>query len=233
MIATQLEPIGPNIWLAAGTEIKFMGLVLGTRSTIVRLNDGSVWMHSPVSYNPDLATEIENLGPIRYLVAPNVYHHFFLKEWQDHYPDPQLIGPQDLPAKRPDLIFSALFDDLRFDPWPGEIARVVFTGSRAFDEHVFFHRASRTAILTDLIVNVRLDKQSTLSRLIAHIEGVAHPNGRTPLLYRLGMRDRAAGADAVTAILGWGATQAVISHGEWFREDATEELRKRFAWLPL
>lgn len=82
-------------------------------------------------------------------------------------------------------------------------------------------------------MNERLDHQSTLGRLIAHIEGVAFPNGRTPLLYRLGMRDMAAGAKAVTAILGWGATQAVISHGEWFRADATQELRKRFAWLPL
>lgn len=233
MATMQLEPIGPNIWVANGTPIKFMGLLLGTRSTIVRLNDGSVWMHSPVSYNSDLAAEVESLGPIRYLVAPNIYHHFFLKEWQDHYPDAELIGPRDLPAKRPDLIFYALFEDLKNDPWSGEIYRVVFTGSRAFDEHVFFHRASRTAILTDLIVNVRLENQSTLGRLIAHIEGVAHPNGRTPLLYRLGMRDKAAGAKAVTAILGWAAAQAVISHGEWFREDATQELRKRFAWLPL
>lgn len=233
MVAMQLEPIGPNIWVANGTEIKFMGLLLGTRSTIVRLNDGGMWMHSPVMYNSELAAEIENLGPIHYLVAPNAYHHFFLKAWQDHYPDAQTIGPSDLPAKRPDLTFSALFDDLPCDPWSGQIDRVVFKGSRAFDEHVFFHRASRTAILTDLIVNVRLENQSTLGRLIARIEGVSYPNGRTPLLYRLGMRDRAAGAEAVAAILGWGATQAVISHGEWLREDATQELRKRFAWLPL
>ena len=233
MVATQLEQIGTNIWVAVGTEIKFMGLLLGTRSTIVRLNDGSVWMHSPVSYNSNLAAEVENLGPIRYLVAPNIYHHFFLKEWGDHYPDAELIGPRGLPGKRPDLTFSALLDDLQCNAWSGEIDRVVFTGSRAFDEHVFFHRASQTVILTDLIVNVRLNNQSTLGRLIAHIEGVAYPNGGTPLLYRLGMRDRAAGAKAVAAILDWGATQAVISHGEWFREDATKELRKRFAWLPL
>lgn len=233
MVAMQLEPIGPNIWVANGTEIKFMGLLLGTRSTIVRLDDGSVWMHSPVSYNSDLAAEVENLGPLRNLIAPNVYHHFFLKEWQDHYPNAELIGPRDLPAKRPDLAFSALLDSLRCDPWSDDIDRVVFTGSRAFDEHVFFHRVSRTAIITDLIVNVRLDGQSTFGRLIAHIEGVAHPNGRTPLLYRIGMQDRAAGAKAVAAILDWGATQAVISHGEWFREHATQELRKRFAWLPL
>lgn len=233
MVTTLLEPIGPNIWVANGIDMKFMGLLLGTRSTIVRLDDGSVWMHSPVSYNSELAAEIEKLGSICYLVAPNAYHHVFLKEWQDRYPLAQIIGPCDLLDKRPDLTFSASFDDLRSDPWSGEIDRITFKGSRAFDEHVFFHHASRTAILTDLIVNVRLENQSILGRLIARIEGVAYPDGRTPLLYRLGMRDKAAGARAVAAILGWGATQAVISHGEWFREDATKELRKRFAWLPL
>jgi hypothetical protein len=42
MVAMQLEPIGPDIWVVNGTEIKFMGLLLGTRSTIVRLNNGSL-----------------------------------------------------------------------------------------------------------------------------------------------------------------------------------------------
>lgn len=229
----QLESVGPDIWVANGTEIKFMGMLLGTRATIVRLADGGVWMHSPVAYNSGLARAIETIGPIRYLVAPNVYHHIFLKGWQDHYPDALLIGPHGLPAKRPDLLFAYLLDGSKDALWSGEIERVVFTGSRAFDEHVFFHRTSRTAILTDLIVNLRLDHQPKLGRLIARIEGVAYPDGRTPLLYRLRMRDKAAGARAVSAMLDWGAAQAIISHGEWFREDATEELRKRFDWLPL
>ena len=126
-----------------------------------------------------------------------------------------------------------MLDDLKCSPWQDEIERVVFTGSRAFDEHVFFHRASQTAILTDLIVNLRLENQSRIGRFVARFEGVAYPGGRTPLLYRLGMRDKTAGARAVKVMLDWGATKAVISHGEWFRENATEELRARFDWLPL
>jgi Domain of unknown function (DUF4336) len=215
--AIKLELIGPDIWVASGTEIKFLGLLLGTRTTIIRLADGNVWMHSPISFDTELAGEIERIGPVKYLVAPNVYHHFFLKEWQEHCPDAQLIGPRGLPAKRPDLSFSFVFDDLKHDPWSNEIERVVFTGSRAFDEHVFFHRSS----------------QSRIGRLVAHIEGVAYPGGRTPLLYRLGMRDKISGARSVNAMLKWGATQAIISHGEWFRENASQELRKRFEWLPL
>ena len=121
----KLESIGPDIWVANGTEIKFLGLLLGTRTTIVRLVDGSVWIHSPIAFDTELAREIERIGPIRYLVAPNVYHHFFLREWQERYPDAQLVGPHGLPVKRPDLSFSLVLEELKHDPWQDEIDRVV------------------------------------------------------------------------------------------------------------
>lgn len=229
----KLESIGTDIWIADGPDIRFMGQELGTRMTIVRLTDGKVWLHSPVQFHADLAAEIEQIGPIHYLVAPNIYHHLFLRDWQEHYPDAALVGPMGLPKKRPDLSFAFLLDPSTTQPWASDIDSVVFTGSRAFDEHVFFHRPSRTAILTDLIVNIRPENQSWLGRRIAHIDGVAYPNGRTPLLYRLGMRDKAADARAVAAMLAWAPNQAIISHGEWFRDNASQELRKRFDWLPL
>jgi hypothetical protein len=229
----QLEPIGKDIWIVDGGEIRFMGLRLGTRSTIIRLTDGMVWVHSPVQFSSALAEEIDAIGSVQYLIAPNLYHHLFLKQWQEHYPDAQIIGPQGLAEKRPDIAFSGVLADPESDPWRADIERVIFTGGRAFDEQAFFHRASSTAILTDLIVNLRLENQSPLGRLIARIEGVAYPFGRTPLLYRLGMRNRVEGAQAVRAMLAWEPRQAVISHGEWFREGATEELRRRFNWLPI
>ncbi|MCU0949266.1 MAG: DUF4336 domain-containing protein [Porphyrobacter sp.] len=58
-----------------------MGLRLGTRSTIIRLTDGAVWVHSPVQLSRALAEQIDAIGPIRYLIAPNLYHHLFLKQW--------------------------------------------------------------------------------------------------------------------------------------------------------
>jgi hypothetical protein len=229
----QLEPIGKDIWIVDGGEIRFMGLRLGTRSTIIRLTDGTVWVHSPVRFSHALAEQIDGIGSVQYLIAPNLYHHLFIKQWQEHYPHAQVIGPHGLAEKRPDIEFTDVLGDPDSDPWRTDIERVIFTGSRAFDEHVFFHRASSTAILTDLIVNLRPEKQSRFGRLIARIEGVAYPNGRTPLLYRLGMRQRSEGAHAVRAILAWEPRQAVISHGEWFRDGATEELRRRFNWLPI
>jgi hypothetical protein len=229
----QLEVIGDNIWIVDGTAIPFLGLRSGTRSTIIRLSDGRLWLHSPIAYSPELGAELDQLGEIAFLVAPNTYHHMFLKEWAEHYPSATLVGPPGLPEKRRDLCFDAMLGEGAERFWQTEIEQTVFTGSRAFDEFIFFHRDSRTAILTDLIINLRLDDQSVIGRLVARIEGVAFPTGCTSLLYRLGMRDRAAGASAIRKLLSWQPTQAVISHGEWFRTDATDELRRRFQWLPL
>jgi hypothetical protein len=47
------------------------------------------------------------------------------------------------------------------------------------------------------------------------------------------MRDGVKGAQAVRTMLEWQPRQAIISHGEWFREGATEELRRRFNWLQI
>ena len=228
-----LEKIGPDIWIAEGTSITFLAMRITTRSTLVRLTDGSIWFHSPIAFDEILAAEITALGPVRFLVAPNVYHHLFLDEWQRHFPEAELVAAPGLSAKRCDLKFGRSLGDETSGLWSREIEQILFSGSRAFDEFIFFHRPSSTAILTDLIVNIRQEHQSTLGRIIAHFDGVTYPNGKTPLLYRWSMKDKKLGADAIAKLLSYSPSKAIISHGEWFREDATEELRNRFSWLPL
>lgn len=192
-----------------------------------------MWIHSPIAFNSELASEISCLGPVRYLIAPNIYHHLFLSDWLAHFPEAELVAAPGLSAKRADLQFGRSLDGISSELWLDEIDQVLFSGSRAFDEYIFFHRSSSTAILTDLIVNIRAEHQTPFGRIVAQLDGVTFPNGGTPLLYRWSMKDKAAGAAAIYKLLHWSPSQAVISHGEWFRENATEELRQRFDWLPL
>lgn len=230
---SKLEKIGNEIWIAEGSTITFLAMRITTRATIVRLSDGSIWFHSPVEFHDDLAAEISELGPVRFLIAPNIYHHLFLGEWQRHFPEAELVAAPGLSAKRSDLNFGRALGDETQAAWTGEIEQMLFAGSCAFDEFIFFHRPSSTAILTDLIVNIRSEQQSVLGRLMARFEGVTYPNGQTPLLYRWSTKDKTVGAAAITELLALAPAAAVISHGEWFRENATEELRQRFSWLPL
>ena len=81
--------------------------------------------------------------------------------------------------------------------------------------------------------DIRLEEQSALGRSVARLEGVTYPSGRTPRLYRWSMRDRALGASASDRLLELHLYQVIISHGEWFRSNATEEQLTRFSWLPL
>ena len=45
---------------------------------VVRLPDGRLFLHSPIAPSDDLAREVEALGPVAYLVAPNKFHHLFV-----------------------------------------------------------------------------------------------------------------------------------------------------------
>ena len=36
----------------------------------------------------------------RFIVAPNIMHHYFLKGYKDQYPNAKVIGPKDLNKKK-------------------------------------------------------------------------------------------------------------------------------------
>jgi hypothetical protein len=227
---SKFTAIGPDIWMVDGSRIKFLGLLIGTRMTIVRLRDGRLWIHSPIALTPELSSALDALGPISLLVAPNKFHHLFLKEWVDAYPSARVFAAPGLRGKRKDISFDAELTAMAPDDWRDEIDQTIFAESRAFDEIVFFHKTSRTLILTDIIVNVRLDGQSFFARAFARIDGVSYPNGTTPLLYKLSMKDKEPARAAVLRMLEWNPSAVVISHGEWFQTNGADELRRRLAW---
>ena len=66
--------------------------------------------------------------------------------------------------------------------WAGDIDQVLFRGSFAMTEAVFFHRASRTAIFADLIQNLPRDLVKGGRGVLARLGGIVEPN---PGLLRL------------------------------------------------
>jgi len=226
-----LQSIGPDIWIADGSRIKFLGLWIGTRMTVAGLAGGGLWVHSPVALTRELGEAVRGLGDVAALVAPNKLHHLFLKQWIGAFPRARVFGAPGLRGKRGDMHFD---EDLGEDApaaWREDIDQTIFSGSRAFDEVVFFHKASRTLILTDLVINMRLDGQGFFARQFARLEGIVYPDGSAPLMYRLSMKDKLAGRRAAQRMLAWAPEAIVISHGEWFETNGSAELKRRFAWI--
>lgn len=144
-----LNPIAPDIWIADGPPVSFFGFDYPARMSVVHFADGSLWICSPIKLTLPLS-EIGALGPVRHPVSQNKTHHLFLGDWNRRWPAARLYASPGLARRRADLHFDA---ELCYPnpAWAAGIDQVIFHGSFVKEEVVFFHQASRTAIVTDLV----------------------------------------------------------------------------------
>ncbi len=233
MTGSPLISIGDEIWIADGPKITFMGMPLPTRMTVVRLSGGRLWVHSPVAPVSAFEQPLEELGQVGAIVAPNKYHHLFLPEWIARYPQAAVYGGPGLKEKRTDITFHADLTEDAPEEWADAIGQTVFPDNRLFDEVVFFHHASSTLILTDLIINVRTDEYNVFQKLFASLDRMAWPKGGTPNSYKLAQKSKVRAREAVRKMIDWNPKAVIIAHGEWFPENGTAVLRERLKWVGI
>jgi Domain of unknown function (DUF4336) len=226
-----LEPFGPALYSAEGPGVSFFGFPYPTRMAAARLSDGSVWIWSPVALSDDLARAVEGVGPVRHIVSPNALHHLFLDQWTRRWPDAKLYAPPGLARKRPDLGFEAELGDEASAPWAQEIDQVVFRGSFALQEVVFFHRASRTAIFGDLIQRFADRDARGWRGLLMRLDGLVGARGSTPREWRASFLKRGPARAARRAVLGWQPQRLLVAHGQCAQRSATEIIAAALAWI--
>ncbi|WMT90937.1 DUF4336 domain-containing protein [Pelagibacterium sp. H642] len=233
-----LKPIAQDIWIVDGPIIEFgmpwpkMGFP--TRMTVVRLSDGTLFIHSPTPLSAGLKSEIEAEGAPAYVIGPNRIHYWWVPEWHTAYPEAKVyLAPRirEQAGKRITFPTNEITNPSGF-PWDAEIATLPISGD-FMTEIVFFHRRSRTLILTDLIENFEPEKLSNpLMRLVTRLGGVQAPDGQMPrdmrLTYRRNKTDL---RNAVETMISWNPERIVIAHGRWFPADGANELRRAFRWL--
>jgi hypothetical protein len=224
-----LESLAPDLWVARRPLPLVVGDV-GSRMTVVRLRDGGLVLHSPVRADDETRAALDALGPVRAVIAPNLHHHFFVGGWARAYPDARVHGAPGLARKKPDLRVDAELGDAPPPEWRGELDQHVFRGAPAFSEVVFHHRASRTAIFTDLVFNVPRGGGAG-ARLFYWLVGAEGRFGPHRIV-RLGIRDRRAARASVETLLAWDVERIVMSHGEVIGADARAHLAAAFAFLP-
>jgi len=231
----ELQTVGDGIWLAEGEIVDFFSFPYSTRMVVVRLSSGLLWVWSPIALSANLRSQIDELGQVAHLVSPNKIHHLYLADWKALYPAARLWGPASTISKRSDLTFQAPLTDQSPPEWAQEIDQFHFTGSPAMDEMVFFHRASRTAILADLSENFSaafLEQHwSPWKRRIARIWRIMEPWGLAPLELRLSWFRRADARATRDRLLAQGPEKVIMAHGEWQRSDGRAYLARVFAWL--
>ena len=212
----RITPLGKNIWIYEGSTVNFYGFDFPTRMTVIKLNDNSLWIHSPEKLNNELKNELEKLGEIKHIISPNKLHHLFLPEWIEAYPKAIQYAAPGLAKKRKDIKFDIELSDNSKNDWEIEIDQIVFQGSPAMEEVVFYHKSSKTLILTDLIENFDPNTLNWWQRGIAKLTGILAPNGKTPIDWRIsfafGSKHKA--RLALNIIMNWDTENIVLSHGK-------------------
>lgn len=227
-----LEAFGPDLWLADGPTVRFLGLFpYPTRMAIARLAGGGLWVWSPIALVPALAAEVDALGAVRHLVAPNALHHLSLAEWVRRYPDARLYAPPGLARKRRDLRFDAELGDVADPAWGDEIDQVVFRGTFAWKEVVFFHRASRTALVADLIQRFEPERLHGATGLLMRLWGLVGEGGSTPREWRATFWNRRIARAALARALAWDPERLVVAHGSCAPTGGRDALARGLRWL--
>jgi hypothetical protein len=226
-----LVPFGENLYLTEGPTVSFYGIQYPTRMAVVRLATGKVWVWSPIALTDELAHAVEVLGAVSDIVSPNKLHHLFLPAWAARFPAARIHAPPGLARKVKQLHFCSELTDRPDGAWITEIDQVVFRGSFALTEVVFFHRVSRTAIFGDLIQRFPANAATGFKGWLMQVGHIVGPRGSTPGDWRLTFWSRAAARAARKTVLAWQPRQLVIAHGDCARTGATEIIAGALSWL--
>lgn len=221
-----LEYVRGQIWILE-YPLRFMGMDLFSRMTIIKLADGDLFVHSPCRINNALKNEIANIGKVRFIVAPGNFHHLQVTDFQQSYPDVETFICPGLERKRPDIKFEWILGNVPDPRWEKEIDQVLVRGTRFIWEAAFFHKPSKTLVLTDLLENIGDNYQHHTGLLIQFWWKIIFKMWNNPKPapeYQIGWGNKRIVKECLSRILAWQADRIIIAHGELVEKNVNEIL---------
>lgn len=221
-----LEAIAPNLWhLQHGFSA--LGISVTARMTVVRFGDGRLWLHSPVPLSAPVREQLAELGEVAFIVAPNKVHHMFAGDAAKAFPKALLYGAPGLAQKRPGLRKLQTLPPAVPPEWAADLDQVFVAGFPFANETVFYHKASRTVIMTDLCQFWTGDLNLP-AKLYAGVTGVRARVG-VPRTIRAAVRDPLAFAASARSILAWPFERVIVAHDSIIDTGAHAAVKRAFA----
>ena len=210
-------------------DFSMMGLRIGTRTSLVRLADGTWLLHSPGKLRDDVLAEIRALGEVSTIVAANGMHHLYLGAASAAFPQARVLAVPAVKAKNPDLRIDEVLGDALPAALAGTLEMAAVDGAPLLDERVLWHAPSRTLLSIDLVFH--LPRMTGFTKFGMMLNGV----GDRPCVSRLArtafLKDHGAAGRSVDRMLaGWDVDRVVMAHGDVIETGGADALREAWAF---
>ncbi|TDL21978.1 hypothetical protein BD410DRAFT_789059 [Rickenella mellea] len=237
MADTVIREVAKDVWIFSRPFSIFGFIPVGGRSTAIKLAGGDVWVLASTPLNAETKTKLDELGPVKYIVAPDIFHNLFLREFTNAYPQAKLIGVKALLYKKElaDLKFDGAYGS---DPegttygFENEV-NYYFPGFRNKDV-AFYHEPSKSLIVADLLFNLPCTEQYSKTNSSGRIPILSNlnPSGwlHKRFLWRAGRDKDAMRRDAKT-VAEWDFTRVILCHGDIIETDGNKAWREAWKWF--
>lgn len=168
---TVRRQVDKDVWVFEQTQaLESFSVYTPVRMTIIRLKSGGLWVHAPVAPTEECISLVNELGPVEFIVLPTfAYEHkVFVGPFSRRFPTAKVyVAPfqWSFPLNLPPQFFGIfpsgeLISGDRSIPWADEIEQEVLSPPSIGNlgsfvrtcECAFFHKASRTLLVTDALM---------------------------------------------------------------------------------
>lgn len=213
------------IW-ATERPVWFGGVRLRSRTTVVRLASGALWVHSPCPPTEEVCAALDALGEVRWIVVPNRFHHLQTPATAARYPNAVVVGPKSALARNPKVSLAMGTDDPAYLDATLELSAIQLRGVPFLDETIFFHEASGSLIAADLLISA-CARDHWSWRMAARIWGRYGKVG-TPPDVRWNTRGNEAVTESIAQMCALPIQRILVAHADPITDRPVEQLAK--AW---
>ena len=225
-----LKTLEPNQLWCIETPLTMLGLQFGARLTIARLRDNTLWVYAPFAISDEDEAAIRECGDVAHVVAPNPFHFQEIGDFTQRFPDAQLWVVPALATKLDELPHLPLHS---MPPdWNQDFDGQLFDAALGYEEWILHHRATKSLILTDLVLNIP-HPDNPLGRVVGALldEGRGCKSSRLVRAAVYGGRDLKRAREQVGEILRWDFRRVIMAHGAIVARDGKRILRRGLRWI--
>jgi len=218
-----MQKLAEDIWFIPH-QLKVLGVDIRRNVTVIRLQSGKLVIHSTAKFSEANIHEIRKLGEPGWLVEGMVDHDTFSKAGREAFPQIPFLAPEGF-AKRVNFEVQAL--DAAPPEWLGQVEVIPIDGAPSMNESVFFHHASGTLVVCDLLFNFPEIPGLWAKFLLLPGLGLNPSPGFSKRL-KISIRDKEAFRKSLEKVMALPIKRIVPGHGVVLEDEAKPKARRLF-----